>query len=98
MAGADLALQGRRPLVRAAGCLSVVGPMSPSSPDARGRGGPARLESELADKARAWAETTARAQGLSECITDEAVIAQVAVLLGSGRHPVCSGAPDRLDA
>lgn len=72
--------------------------MSPSSPGARRRSAPGRPEPELAEIAKAWAESTAQAQGLSECITDEAVIAQVAVLLGSGRQLVSSGAPDRLDA
>ena len=98
MAGADLAIEGGGTLVRAAGGMGMVGPVSPSSGGARRRRAPGAEESELAGKAQAWAERTADAQGLPKGVTDESVIAEVAVLLASGREQVRSGAPDGLDA
>ena len=98
MAGADLAIEGSPTLVRATGRLGLVGPVTPSSRSARRRRAPGAPDSELAENARAWAERTADAQGLPMGITDDSVIAEVAVLLASGRQWVLSSAPDRLDA
>lgn len=66
------------------------------------------LAHELREQARAWAESSCAAQGLSVVVTDTAVLSRVAGLLGapSGRQAAggasrparSSGSPDRLKA
>ena len=55
-------------------------------------------ETELAVRAKEWAEDTANAQGLPSCVEDMSVIGEVAILLASGRTPIRSRPPDWLDA
>jgi hypothetical protein len=74
-----------------------MSPSSPSSPGGRRRSAPDAGGPELAAKAMTWAEQTAEAQGLPRTVTDDVVIAQVSVLLASGREP-SSGTPERGDA
>lgn len=71
--------------------------ISPSSRGVRRPQVPGAPEIELAVKAKAWAEDTAKAQGLPFRVEDSAVISEVAILLTSGRAPVCSSPPDWLD-
>jgi hypothetical protein len=85
-------------LARPTGGLGVVGPVSPSNRGARRPRRPGAPEFELVVKAKAWAEETAKDQGLPSRVEDSTVIGEVAILLASGRAPVHSGAPDRLDA
>ena len=72
-------------------------PLSPSSRGARRPRRPDAPETELAGKAKEWAEETAHAQGLPSRVEDTSVISEVAILLTSGRLPVRSGSPDWLD-
>jgi len=85
-------------LVRTTSGLGLVGPVNPSNRGVGRHRRPDAPEIELAIKAKEWAEDTAKAQGYPSSVEDMSVIAEVAILLASGRAPVRSGPPDRLDA
>lgn len=98
MAGSDLALPTRRTVVRASGSVGVVEPVTEHRSRGRRLQAGGRPDTELAKKAKVWADRTAVAQGLPATVNDQTIVSEVAVLLASGRVPVRSGPPDRLDA
>ncbi len=81
-------------MARAAGRVGVMGPVSRGG---RRRQAPGRLDPELEEAAKKWADQTSDAQGMPRHVMDETVISEVAVLLASGRVPVSSGPPQRFD-
>ncbi len=85
-------------MARAPGGMGLVGPVNAVGSVARRRQAPGNTDPELEEVAKKWAEQTAEEQGLPIVVSDPSVVHEVAVLLTSGRQPVMSRPPHRIDA